>query len=56
MPVISLFQGIIVLMFYQDTKQHHLPHIHVKYTSLKAFTVFLMVNYSKAACLKTKKN
>ena len=36
MPVISLFQGLIVLMFYQDTKQHHLPHIHVKYNEHEA--------------------
>lgn len=31
MPVISLFQGLIVYMFYMDNKQHKLPHIHVKY-------------------------
>ena len=31
MPVISLFQGLIVYMFYLDNKQHNLPHIHVKY-------------------------
>ena len=31
MPVISMFYGIIVSMYYLDTKQHKLPHIHVKY-------------------------
>ncbi len=31
MPVVSLFYGIIISMYYLDTKQHHLPHIHVKY-------------------------
>ena len=31
MPVISMFYGIIVLMYYFDNKQHKLPHIHVKY-------------------------
>lgn len=31
MPVISMFYGLIVAMYYLDTKQHHLPHIHVKY-------------------------
>ena len=31
MPVISLFQGLIIYMFYLDNKQHNLPHIHVKY-------------------------
>ena len=36
MPVISLFQGIIIYMFYLDNKQHKLPHIHVKYNEYKA--------------------
>ena len=31
MPVISMFYGIIVLMYYFDNKKHHLPHIHVQY-------------------------
>jgi hypothetical protein len=31
MPVISVFYGLIVAMYYLDTKQHHLPHIHVKF-------------------------
>lgn len=31
MPVISMFYGIIVYMYYMDNKQHKLPHIHVKY-------------------------
>jgi hypothetical protein len=30
MPVISTFYGIVVLMYYFDNRQHHLPHIHVK--------------------------
>ncbi|MCF8449116.1 MAG: DUF4160 domain-containing protein [Taibaiella sp.] len=36
MPVISLFQGLIVYMFYIDNKQHKLPHIHVKYSDSSA--------------------
>jgi Domain of unknown function (DUF4160) len=36
MPVISLFQGLIIYMFYLDNKQHKLPHIHVKYNDLDA--------------------
>jgi len=32
MPVISMFYGLIVSMYYLDTKQHKLPHIHVKYS------------------------
>ena len=36
MPVISLFQGLIIYMFYLDNKQHKLPHIHVKYSDQNA--------------------
>ncbi len=31
MPVVSMFYGIIVRMFYMDNKEHHLPHIHVEF-------------------------
>jgi hypothetical protein len=31
MPVISMFYGLIVTMYYLDTKQHNFPHIHIKY-------------------------
>jgi hypothetical protein len=31
MPVISMFYGIIIQMYYQDNIRHHLPHIHVFY-------------------------
>ena len=31
MPVISMFYGIIVRMFYFDDKKHNLPHVHVEY-------------------------
>jgi len=36
MPAISMFYGIIVYLYYLDTKQHNLPHIHVKYQELEA--------------------
>lgn len=36
MPVISLFYGIAVLMYYYDTKQHNVPHIHVQYGEYEA--------------------
>lgn len=36
MPVISMFYGLIVSMYYLDTKQHKLPHIHVKYGETEA--------------------
>ena len=31
MPVISMFYGIIVSLYYIDNKRHNRPHIHVKY-------------------------
>jgi hypothetical protein len=31
MPVISMFYGLIILMYYTDNKRHHKPHIHVRY-------------------------
>ncbi len=36
MPVISMFYGIIVLMFFFDNKKHHRPHIHVQYGEYEA--------------------
>jgi hypothetical protein len=36
MPVISMFYGIIVLMYYFDNKKHHQPHIHVQYSDEEA--------------------
>jgi hypothetical protein len=31
MPSISMFYGLIVYLYFRDNRQHHLPHIHVKY-------------------------
>lgn len=36
MPTISMFYGILVLMFFKDNEQHHTPHIHVRYQNSKA--------------------
>lgn len=36
MPVISMFYGIIVSMYYLDNRKHHLPHIHVQYQGEEA--------------------
>ena len=30
MPVISIFYGVTVLMYYFDNKKHRQPHIHVE--------------------------
>ena len=36
MPTISMFYGILVLMFFRDNRQHYLPHIHVRYQGSEA--------------------
>ena len=36
MPTISMFYGILVLMYFRDNARHHLPHIHVRYQGVEA--------------------
>lgn len=36
MPVISMFFGILVSIFYRDNEQHHTPHVHARYQGNKA--------------------
>jgi len=36
MPVISMFYGIIVALYFFDTGKHNRPHIHVKYQGEEA--------------------
>ena len=36
MPVISMFYGVIVSLYFFDNKKHQLPHIHVKYQDEEA--------------------
>ena len=36
MPAISMFYGIVVMIFYQDVGRHNIPHIHVRYQGEKA--------------------
>ena len=31
MPVISMFYGVIVLMYYFDNRKHHQPHLHAQF-------------------------
>lgn len=46
MPTISMFYGILILMYFRDNRRHHLPHIHVRYQgdeaviSIDAGTIF----------------
>jgi len=36
MPVISMFYGIIVSMYFMDDRRHKTPHIHAKYQESEA--------------------
>ena len=31
MPTISMFYGILILMYFYDNKKHRTPHIHAEY-------------------------
>ena len=32
MPVLSIFYGVIIRMYFFDNKEHHVPHIHAEYS------------------------
>ena len=36
MPLISSFYGVLVYLYWLDTRQHHLPHIHAMYAGDEA--------------------
>ena len=36
MPVISMFYGIIVMMYFMDDNRHKKPHIHIQYQDFEA--------------------
>lgn len=36
MPILSMFYGIIIRMYFMDDKQHHEPHIHAEYADKRA--------------------
>ena len=42
MPILSMFYGIVVRMYFFDDKQHHVPHVHAEYSGREA--VFSIVN------------
>jgi hypothetical protein len=44
MPLISMFFGIIIQMYFFDTKQHHLPHFHAKYQD---FSIIIAIESSE---------
>jgi hypothetical protein len=36
MPTISMFYGILILMYFYDDKKHSCPHIHAEYGEQQA--------------------
>ena len=36
MPIISMFYGIVIRMYFFDDRQHHMPHVHAEYAGQKA--------------------
>ena len=36
MPTISMFYGILILMYYYDNKKHSKPHIHAEFSEHQA--------------------
>lgn len=36
MPVISMFYGLIIRMYFFDTQKHQVPHVHVQYAEQSA--------------------
>ena len=36
MPILSMFYGIVVRMYFFDGKQHHVPHVHAGYAGREA--------------------
>jgi len=36
MPLISSFYGILIYMYWLDTKHHNLPHVHARHAEFEA--------------------
>jgi hypothetical protein len=36
MPIISMFYGVIISLYFLDNKHHNRPHIHAKYAEFEA--------------------
>lgn len=36
MPIISMFYGIIIRLYFIDVEHHHLPHLHAEYAEHSA--------------------
>ncbi len=36
MPILSMFYGIVIRMYFYDDKQHHVPHLHAEYAGQRS--------------------
>jgi len=36
MPILSMFYGVVVYMYFFDVQRHHRPHFHVEYAEFTA--------------------
>jgi len=36
MPILSMFYGIVIRMYFFDSQQHHVPHLHAEYAGKRA--------------------
>lgn len=36
MPILSMFYGIVLRMYFFDDKRHHEPHVHAEYSGADA--------------------
>lgn len=36
MPILSVFYGIVIRMYFFDNQQHHAPHVHAEYQGQRA--------------------
>lgn len=36
MPILSMFYGVVVYMYFYDIQKHHTPHFHVEYAEFTA--------------------
>ena len=36
MPILSMFYGIVIRMYFFDNEQHHSPHLHGEYAGARA--------------------
>ena len=36
MPILSMFYGVVVYMYFYDAQRHHIPHFHAEYTEFTA--------------------